>query len=71
LLPLVAADFDVFVTTDKGFEHEHNLRNLPIGIVIVHVAKKQGSILPARGAADLGRYQLGHARTGLHVDSAK
>jgi predicted nuclease of predicted toxin-antitoxin system len=40
LLPMVAAGFDVFVTADKGFEYEHNLRNLPIGIVIVHPKNK-------------------------------
>jgi predicted nuclease of predicted toxin-antitoxin system len=29
--------FDVFVTIDRGFEHEHNLRKLKFGILIVHV----------------------------------
>ena len=30
---------DVLVTIDKGFEHEHNLKKLSFGIVIVHVPK--------------------------------
>jgi hypothetical protein len=32
---------DVFVTADRGFEHEHNLRSLPFGIVIVHSARNK------------------------------
>jgi len=32
---------DVLVTTDKGFEHEHNLRKLTFGIVIVHVPRNR------------------------------
>ena len=38
---MVAADFDVFVTADKGFEYEHNLRDLAMGIVIVHVPRNR------------------------------
>jgi hypothetical protein len=41
LLPLVQEQFDVFVTIDGGFEHEHNLRKLSLGIVIVHVARNK------------------------------
>lgn len=33
--------YDVFVTLDKGFEHEHNLKKLSFGIVIVHVARNR------------------------------
>lgn len=29
--------FDVFVTIDRGFEFEHNLKTLTFGIVIVHI----------------------------------
>jgi len=32
---------DVFITGDRGFEHEHNLRSLSFGIVIVHVARNK------------------------------
>ncbi|BDC51685.1 hypothetical protein F183_A40000 [Bryobacterales bacterium F-183] len=32
---------DVFVTADRGFEHQHNLKALRFGIVIVHVARNQ------------------------------
>jgi hypothetical protein len=28
---------DVFVTADRGFEHEHSLRSLSFGMVVVHV----------------------------------
>jgi predicted nuclease of predicted toxin-antitoxin system len=29
------------VTIDKGFEHEHNLRKMTFGIVIVHIPKNR------------------------------
>lgn len=32
---------DVFITADRGFEHEHNLKSLAFGIVIVHVARNK------------------------------
>ena len=32
---------DVFITADLGFEHEHNLKSLPFGIVIVHVTRNK------------------------------
>jgi hypothetical protein len=32
---------DVFITADRGFEHEHNLKVLSFGIVIVHVARNK------------------------------
>ncbi|MBM3726870.1 MAG: hypothetical protein FJW40_15795 [Acidobacteria bacterium] len=32
---------DVSVTADRGFEHEHNLRSLPFGIVVVHVTRNK------------------------------
>ncbi|MSV31467.1 MAG: hypothetical protein EXQ57_03010 [Bryobacterales bacterium] len=41
LLPLVEQRFDVLVTTDQGFEYEHNLKKLRLSIVIVHVAKNK------------------------------
>ena len=33
--------YDVFITIDRSFEHEHNLRMLTFGIVIVHVLKNR------------------------------
>ena len=30
---------EVFLTIDRGFEHEHNLSSLTFGIVIVHVPR--------------------------------
>jgi hypothetical protein len=38
---------DVFVTIDKGFEHEHNLKKLSFGIIIIHVAKNRMECLPS------------------------
>jgi hypothetical protein len=32
---------DVFITADRGFEHEHDLKSLSFGIVIVHVARNK------------------------------
>jgi hypothetical protein len=32
---------DVFITADRGFEHEHNLKALSFGIVIVHVTRNK------------------------------
>ena len=32
---------DVFVTADRRFEHEHNLKSLSFGIVVVHVARNK------------------------------
>jgi predicted nuclease of predicted toxin-antitoxin system len=39
LLRLAHDRFDTFVTLDQGFEHQHNLRNLRLGIVILHVPR--------------------------------
>jgi hypothetical protein len=32
---------DVLITADRGFEHEHNLKSLSFGIVIVHVIRNK------------------------------
>ena len=32
---------EVFVTADQGFEHQHNLKSLSFGIVVVHVARNK------------------------------
>jgi predicted nuclease of predicted toxin-antitoxin system len=34
LLSLVEEQFEVLVTIDRGFEHEHNLKNRRLGIVM-------------------------------------
>jgi hypothetical protein len=41
LLPLLQGNFDVLVTIDGGFEYEHNLKRLSLGIVIAHVARNK------------------------------
>jgi hypothetical protein len=45
-VPLLQDRFDVLVTIDQGFEFEHNLEMLTFGIIIVHVAKNKGGVLP-------------------------
>ena len=50
LLNLVEEQFDVFVTIDRGFEHQHNLKNRRIGIVIVHVSKNKAASYRALAA---------------------
>ena len=32
---------DVFITADRGFEHEHDPKSLSFGIVIVHVTRNK------------------------------
>ena len=32
---------DVFITADRGFEHQHDLKALSFGIVIVHVTRNK------------------------------
>jgi hypothetical protein len=32
---------DVFITADRGFEHQHNLSLLRFGIVVVHVERNK------------------------------
>lgn len=34
-------DCDVFVTADRGFEHQHNLKSLSFGIVVVHAQRNK------------------------------
>jgi len=70
LLPMVAADFDVFVTADKGFEYEHNLRDLPMGIVIVHVPKNKVEFYRLIAPQLLAAISLVMPGQVLHVDSA-
>jgi hypothetical protein len=68
LLPKVAdAGFDVFLTADRGFEFEHNLRRLPICIVIVHTARNK--LADYRAIAAELRASIGAAKPGkvFHV----
>jgi hypothetical protein len=32
---------DAFITADRGFEHQHNLKSLSFGIVVVHVERNK------------------------------
>lgn len=41
LVQEVQGVFDVFVTTDKGFAFEHNLRKISFGIVIIETENNQ------------------------------
>ena len=36
LIQLAQGNFDIFITLDRGFEFQHNLKKLSFGIVIVH-----------------------------------
>jgi hypothetical protein len=42
LVERLQGKFDVFLTIDQGFEHEHNLSSLGFGIVIVHPFPPRG-----------------------------
>src|SRR6516165_1539777 len=55
LIPQIQARFDVFVTTDKGFECEHNLEKISFGIIVLETANNQTFLSEAigrTGAAD-------------------
>ncbi len=39
LLALAEGQFDIFVTNDKGIEHQQNLSKLSLGILVVSVRK--------------------------------
>ena len=41
IVALAQGNFDVFVTIDRGFEFEHNLRKLSFGIVIMHATRNR------------------------------
>ena len=63
---MVAEDF---VTADKGFEYEHNLRNRPI--VIVHVPKNKVEFYRLVSPQLLAAINSVMPGQVLHVDSAK
>ena len=41
LIAAAQGQCDVLLTIDRGFEHEHNLKRLAFGIVIVHVKRNR------------------------------
>jgi predicted nuclease of predicted toxin-antitoxin system len=41
LVPKMQGRFDVFLTIDKGFEFEHDLKKLSFGIVVLETANNQ------------------------------
>ncbi|MGC9952178.1 MAG: DUF5615 family PIN-like protein [Bryobacteraceae bacterium] len=43
LVPKIQGRFDAFVTIDKGFEFEHDLRKLSFGIIVIQTANNQMS----------------------------
>jgi predicted nuclease of predicted toxin-antitoxin system len=43
LVTKIAGHFDVFLTIDKGFEFEHNLKKLSFGIIVMTAANNQMS----------------------------
>lgn len=60
--------FEVFITLDRGFEHEHNLSKIRFGIIIVHIPRNKAvyyrSLLPAliAGIAAIHHGQVLHVR---------
>lgn len=43
LIPKVESRFDIFVTIDKGFEFEHDLKRLLFGIILLSTKNNQMS----------------------------
>src|SRR5260370_36280235 len=41
LIPKIQSLFDVFLTIDKGFEFEHNLKKLSFGVIVLETANNQ------------------------------
>jgi len=41
LIPEIEGRFDVFLTIDKGFEFEHDLKKLSFGIIVLTAANNQ------------------------------
>ena len=67
LLSHLHGKIDVFVTTDQGFEHQHNLKKLSFGILIVHVPKNKlefYQLIESKLLSALVRVKTGHI---LHV----
>jgi hypothetical protein len=68
LVRLAQGNFEAFVTIDRGFEFEHDLKKLTFGIVIAHVAKNRidyyrplfGALISA--VETIGPGQVAHVR---------
>jgi hypothetical protein len=45
-VPVKQLECDVFITADRGFGHEHDLKSLSFGIVIVHAARNKIAFYP-------------------------
>ena len=58
---------DVFITADRGFEHEHNLKSLPFGVVIVHVTRNKITFYRPLFAQLLGAVASIRAGEVVHV----
>ena len=41
LIPRIEGSYDVFLTIDKGFEFEHDLKKLSFGIIVLTTANNQ------------------------------
>jgi predicted nuclease of predicted toxin-antitoxin system len=41
LIPRIEGRYDVFLTIDKGFEFEHNLKQFSFGIIVLTTANNQ------------------------------
>lgn len=47
LLAMASASFDVLLTADRGIEHQQNLANLPIAVLVVSTkSNRLGDIAP-------------------------
>jgi hypothetical protein len=71
LLPKVAEQFDVLVTIDRGLEHEHNVKSLRLGIVIVHVTENKVEFYRSLAAELLTAVREVRAGTVRHVLAAE
>jgi hypothetical protein len=41
LIPQIQGRFDIFLTIDKGFEFEHNMKKLSFGVIVLETANNQ------------------------------
>jgi len=39
--PRIQGQFDIFLTIDKGFEFEHNMKKLSFGVIVLETANNQ------------------------------
>ena len=45
VLNLAASDFDAFITVDRNLQHQQNLADLPIAVVILHAQSNELQVL--------------------------